>query len=138
MSPRKIRVAVVFGGRSPEHTISCVSAGNILGALDPDEFEAVPVGITRAGQWVLTSGDPGRLAISGRRLPEVTADSGTAVVLSSDPVARGLVVLDATEGATALSDVDVVFPVLHGANGEDGTIQGLLEMAGIPYVGANV
>ncbi len=137
-SPRKIRVAVVFGGRSPEHAISCVSAGNILAALDPDEFEAVPVGITRAGQWVLTSGDPGQLAISGRRLPEITAASGTAVVLSGDPAAHGLVVLDPAAGASALGDVDVVFPVLHGAYGEDGTIQGMLEMAGIPYVGANV
>src|SRR5256886_8394033 len=138
MSPRRIRVAVVFGGRSPEHAISCVSAGDILTALDPDEFEAVPVGISRAGEWVLTSGDPAQLAITGRTLPEVTAGSGTAVVLSGDPSARGLVVLDSADGARALGDVDVVFPVLHGAYGEDGTIQGLLEMAGIPYVGANV
>jgi D-alanine-D-alanine ligase len=137
-SPRKIRVAVVFGGRSPEHAISCVSAGNILAALDPDEFEAVPVGISRAGEWVLTTGDPAELAIAGRTLPEITAGSGTAVVLSGDPSARGLVVLDPGESARALGDVDVVFPVLHGAYGEDGTIQGLLEMAGIPYVGANV
>jgi len=137
-SPRKTRVAVVFGGRSTEHAISCVSAGSILAALDPDEFEAVPIGITRTGQWVLTSGDPARLAISGRRLPEVTADSGTSVVLSGDPSMRGLVVLDPAAGASALGDVDVAFPVLHGAYGEDGTIQGLLEMAGIPYVGANV
>jgi D-alanine-D-alanine ligase len=137
-SPRKTRVAVVFGGRSSEHAISCVSAGSILAALDPDEFEAVPVGITRAGQWVLTSGDPAQLAIADRRLPEITAGSGTSVVLSGDPSARGLVVLDPGEGASALGDVDVVFPVLHGVYGEDGTIQGLLEMAGIPYVGANV
>ena len=137
-SARKIRVAVVFGGRSPEHAISCVSAGNILAALDPDEFEAVPVGITRTGQWVLTSADPARLAIADRKLPEVTAASGTSVVLSGDPTARGLVVLEPGQGASALGDVDVVFPVLHGAYGEDGTIQGLLEMAGIPYVGANV
>jgi len=137
-SPRKTRIAIVFGGRSPEHAISCVSAGSILAALDPDEFEALPVGITRTGQWVLTSTDPARLAIADRQLPEVTAGSGTSVVLSGDPNARGLVVLDPTEGAGALGDVDVVFPVLHGAYGEDGTIQGLLEMAGLPYVGANV
>jgi D-alanine-D-alanine ligase len=137
-SPRKTRVAVVFGGRSPEHAISCVSAGNILAALDPDEFEAVPVGISRAGEWVLTAGDPAQLAISGRTLPEITAGSGTAVVLSGDPSARGLIVLEPGAGARALGDVDVVFPVLHGAYGEDGTLQGLLEMAGIPYVGANV
>ncbi|HET8683086.1 MAG TPA: D-alanine--D-alanine ligase family protein [Micromonosporaceae bacterium] len=136
--PRKIRVAVVFGGRSSEHAISCVSGGSILGALDPDEFEVVPVGITRAGRWVLTSGDPADLAISGRRLPEVTAESGAGVVLPADPTERGIVVLDRSEGARALAGVDVVFPALHGAYGEDGTIQGLLEMAGIPYVGANV
>ncbi len=129
----------MFGGRSTEHAISCVSAGSILAALDPDEFEAVPVGITRAGQWVLTSGDPARLAIRGGELPEITAASGDAVVLPGDPTAHGLLVLDPAEGAArALDGVDVVFPVLHGAYGEDGTIQGLLEMAGVPYVGANV
>lgn len=131
-------MAVVFGGRSTEHGISCVSAGNVLGALDADEFEVVPVGITRAGRWVLTSGDPGALAIDGRRLPAITAGAGTAVVLSPDPTLRDVEVLDAREGVRALLDVDVVFPVLHGAFGEDGTIQGLLEMAGVPYVGAGV
>jgi D-alanine-D-alanine ligase len=137
-SPRKTRVALVFGGRSPEHAISCVSAGSILAALDPDEFEVVPVGITRAGQWVLTGNDPQSLAIRDRRLPEITAGSGTAVLLPPDPTERGILVLDPADGAVALSGVDVVFPALHGAYGEDGTIQGLLEMAGIPYVGANV
>jgi D-alanine-D-alanine ligase len=136
--PHKIRVAVVFGGRSTEHAISCISAGSILAALDPDEYEAVPVGITREGHWVLTSGDPGQLVIQDRKLPEITASSGTAVVLPGDPSANGLVVLDPGEGARALGDVDVVFPALHGPYGEDGTIQGLLEMAGIPYVGAGV
>jgi D-alanine-D-alanine ligase len=131
-------VAVVFGGRSTEHAISCVSAGSVLGALDPDEFEVVPVGITRAGRWVLTSGDHRQLAIRGGRLPEVTAASGSAVVLPADPTGRGLRLLDPADGVAALRDVDVVFPVLHGAYGEDGTIQGLLEMAGIPYVGAGV
>src|SRR3989440_6419820 len=138
MSPRKLRVAVVCGGRGREHAISGVSAGNILGAVAPEGCEAVPVGISRAGEWVLTAGVPAQLAIAGRTLPEITAGSGTAVVLSGDPSLRGLIVLDPGEGARALGDVDVVFPVLHGAYGEDGTIQGLLEMAGIPYVGANV
>jgi D-alanine-D-alanine ligase len=137
-TPRKTRVAVVFGGRSTEHGISCVSAGSILNALDPDEFEVVPVGITRAGQWVLTNGDAEQLAITDRRLPEITAHAGSAVVLPADPTGNGLMVLDPAEGPRALADVDVVFPELHGAYGEDGTIQGLLEMAGIPYVGANV
>jgi D-alanine-D-alanine ligase len=135
---RKIRVAVVFGGRSAEHAVSCVSAGSVLGALGSDEFEVVPVGITRQGRWVLTSGDLGQLAIHGRQLPEITDASGSAVVLPADPTGRGLLVLDPAAGVSALGDVDVVFPVLHGAFGEDGTIQGLLEMAGIPYVGAGV
>ncbi|HEX6871174.1 MAG TPA: D-alanine--D-alanine ligase family protein [Micromonosporaceae bacterium] len=137
-TPRKPRIAVVFGGRSPEHSVSAVSAGSILAALDPDEFEVVPVGITRDGRWVLTNGDPQSLAINGRLLPEITAEAGQTVVLPGDPTSGGLVVLDPADGAGALGDVDVVFPALHGAYGEDGTIQGLLEMAGIPYVGSNV
>jgi len=135
---RRPRVAVVFGGRSTEHGISCVSAGNVLAALDPDEFDVVPVGITPEGRWVLTGGDPRSLIIDGRRLPAITADAGSAVVLSPDPTLRGVEVLDAPAGVRVLSGVDVVFPVLHGAYGEDGTIQGLLEMAGVPYVGAGV
>ncbi|GAB3157906.1 D-alanine--D-alanine ligase family protein [Micromonospora sonneratiae] len=137
-TPRKTRVAVVFGGRSTEHGISCVSAGSILAALDPDQFDVVPVGITRAGQWVLASGDREQFAIDDRRLPEITAGTGSAVVLPADPTGNGLMVLDAPDGPRALAGVDLVFPVLHGAYGEDGTIQGLLEMADIPYVGANV
>jgi D-alanine-D-alanine ligase len=132
----KIRVAVVFGGRSTEHAISVVSAGGIIGALDPAEFDVVPIGITRAGGWVLTSGDPAALAIEGRSLTEIT--SGKAVAIPADPTRQELVMLDAVDGVCALAGVDVVFPVLHGAYGEDGTIQGLLEMANIPYVGANV
>jgi D-alanine-D-alanine ligase len=137
-SPDKTRVAVIFGGRSPEHSVSCVSAGAIIAALDPDVYEVIPVGITQQGQWVLTAGDPQRLAIAGRTMPQITSASGTAVVLPGDPTGRSLVVLDAASGVRALGQVDVVFPVLHGAYGEDGTIQGLLEMADIPYVGANV
>ncbi|GAA4994988.1 D-alanine--D-alanine ligase family protein [Pseudonocardia tropica] len=133
MSADRVKVAVVFGGRSSEHAISCVSAGSVLTHLDPERFEAVPVGITPDGAWVVGPSDPARLAISGRELPEVdgTAES---LVLPGEP-GRGLVRLDARE---ALTSVDVVFPILHGAFGEDGTIQGLLEMAGLPYVGAGV
>jgi D-alanine-D-alanine ligase len=135
--PAKPRVAVVFGGRSTEHAISCVSAGNVLAALDPDEFEVVPVGITQAGGWVLATGGA-VTAIEGRRLPAVTNESGTAVVLPADPTMGQVEVVDARQGVQALTGVDVVFPLLHGAYGEDGTIQGLLEMAGLPYVGAGV
>ncbi|MDY7086803.1 MAG: D-alanine--D-alanine ligase family protein [Actinomycetota bacterium] len=137
-TPRKTRVAIVFGGRSSEHAISCVSAGSILRALDPDQYEVVPVGITREGRWVLSSADPSTLAIRDKQLPEITADSGHAVVLAADPTATELIVHDPAEGMSSLAGVDVVFPVLHGAYGEDGTIQGMLEMAGLPYVGANV
>ena len=126
----------MFGGRSTEHAVSAVSAGSILAALDPDEYEVIPVGITRAGGWVLAPADPSALAISGANMPEIT--SGTAVVLPADPTSQGLVLLDPADGPGVLGGVDVVFPVLHGAYGEDGTIQGLLEMAGIPYVGAGV
>ena len=128
----KRRIAVVFGGRSAEHPISCVSAGAVLAALDPDRYDVVPVGITRDGGWVLTA--PGqRLAIVDGELPEVPG--GTAVTLTGDPADPGLLRLDGTGERIGL---DVVFPVLHGAYGEDGTIQGLLEMSGIPYVGSGV
>ena len=132
----RIRVAVVYGGRSSEHGVSVVSAGAVLGALDPDKYEVVPVGITPEGAWVLTGADPKLLQIDGRTLPQVS--DGTSVVLPGDPTSAGLVTLDPAGGVSALQGVDVVFPVLHGRFGEDGTIQGLLEMAGIPYVGPGV
>jgi D-alanine-D-alanine ligase len=132
----KLRVAVVFGGRSAEHAISCVSAGSVIAALDPDRYEVVPVGIATDGRWVLPDPDQ-RLAIVDGTLPEISG--GTAVSLVGDPSGRGLAVLE--PGAAigpALTEVDVVFPVLHGTYGEDGTIQGLLEMTGLPYVGSGV
>ncbi|MGH3521017.1 MAG: D-alanine--D-alanine ligase family protein [Haloechinothrix sp.] len=132
----KTRVAVVFGGRSSEHTISCVSAGSILANLDRDRFEIVPIGITRDGGWVLGTGDPEALRIRGRELPSV--ESGTGLVLAGDPTRRELVSLRPGAEVETLAGLDVVFPVLHGAFGEDGTIQGLLELAEIPYVGAGV
>ncbi|GAB2768959.1 D-alanine--D-alanine ligase family protein [Amycolatopsis magusensis] len=134
MSPAKTRVAVVFGGRSTEHTISCVSAGSVLANLDPERFEIVPIGITREGGWVLGPSDPDRLRIDGDQLPVV--HEGRSLVLTGDRVNRELVSLDA--GVDAIGAVDVIFPVLHGAFGEDGTIQGLLELADVPYVGAGV
>ena len=136
--PSRTRVAVVYGGRSSEHAISCVSAGSILRNLDPDRFEVVAVGITPQGSWVLTDANADRLAITDGRLPEVNGTSGTALALAADPGRRGeLISLDAGPGEI-LGAVDVVFPVLHGPYGEDGTIQGLLELAGVPYVGAGV
>jgi D-alanine-D-alanine ligase len=136
-STQRIRVAVVFGGRSSEHAISCVSAGSVLAHLDRARFDVVPVGITRAGAWVVGTDDPRQLTIHDRELPAV-AESATALALPADPTRGGLVVLDPDRAGEVFSGVDVVFPVLHGPNGEDGTIQGLLELAGVPYVGAGV
>jgi D-alanine-D-alanine ligase len=134
----RVRVGVVFGGRSSEHAISCVSAGSILRNLDPERFEVVAVGITPEGSWVLTEGDPDSLAIANRQLPGVTSESGAELALTADPRRAGQLVSLAPGGAEVLASVDVVFPVLHGPYGEDGTIQGLLELAGVPYVGAGV
>jgi len=133
----RIRVAVVFGGRSSEHAISCVSAGSVLRALDRTRYDVVPVGLTRDGRWVLESDDPDRLAIRDGVLPQVDGD-GASLVLAGDPTRRDLQVHAPGDVPQTLSAVDVVFPVLHGAYGEDGTVQGLLEMAGVPYVGSGV
>jgi D-alanine-D-alanine ligase len=135
---RKIRVAVVYGGRSDEHAISCVSAGSILRHLDPRRFDAVPIGITQEGTWVLTEADPASLAIESGRLPRVNASSGAELALPADPQRHGELISLGRGPGEALASVDVVFPVLHGPYGEDGTIQGLLELAGVPYVGAGV
>jgi D-alanine-D-alanine ligase len=134
----RVRVAVIFGGRSSEHAISCVSAGSILRNLDAERFEVVAVGITPDGSWVLTDGDPEALAITDRQLPKVSSESGAELALTADPLRAGQLVSLAPGGAEVLASVDVVFPVLHGPYGEDGTIQGLLELAGVPYVGAGV
>jgi len=132
----RVRVAVIFGGRSGEHSISCITAGSVLRAIDRERYEVLPIGITREGGWVLASDDPKALEMHGDELPEVA--KGAPLVLPGDPTCGGPVVVEPGEGARAIGEVDVVFPVLHGAFGEDGTIQGLLEMAGIPYVGSGV
>ncbi|MGN6087859.1 MAG: D-alanine--D-alanine ligase family protein [Actinomycetales bacterium] len=135
---RRIRVAVLFGGRSSEHAISAVSAGSVLRALDRGRYDVVPIGISRQGQWVLAADDPARLSIADGRLPEVTSGRGKGVVLAADPTRRELAVSDPGQLPEALGEVDVVLPLLHGPFGEDGTVQGLLEMAGVPYVGSGV
>ncbi|MGH8894810.1 MAG: D-alanine--D-alanine ligase family protein [Actinomycetes bacterium] len=133
----KRRVAVVFGGRSTEHAVSCVSAGSVLAAIDRDRYDVVPIGISRSGRWVLAADEPEKLAITGGHLPEVE-ESSAAVVLSGDPTHRGLVVHEPGQVPHEIGDVDVVLPLLHGPYGEDGTLQGLLELAGVPYVGSGV
>ncbi|SDS63296.1 D-alanine--D-alanine ligase family protein [Jiangella sp. DSM 45060] len=131
---RRIRVAVVFGGRSSEHEISCVTAGGVLAALDPRRYEVLPIGITTSGRWVLTTADPERLAIHGSTMPTVDDEGGTVVL----PGRGELAVQSPGEVPHALGTVDVVFPLLHGPYGEDGTIQGLLELADVRYVGSGV
>jgi D-alanine-D-alanine ligase len=139
-SQRKIRVAVVFGGRSTEHAVSCLGAGHLLAAIDPDRYEVVPIGVTTDGRWVLTSGSPERLAVRGGELPSVdsVATPGTTVEAKFEGGHSGLVVTGAGEVPRSLGEVDVVLPLLHGAWGEDGTLQGLLEMTGTRYAGAGV
>jgi len=130
----------VFGGRSSEHAISCLGAGHVLAALDRDRYEVVPVGIARDGRWILAPDDPGRLAITDGELPSVEAMAapGTEIAARLDPATRGLVVTAPGDVPHSLGEVDVVLPLLHGAYGEDGTLQGLLEMAGARYAGAGV
>jgi D-alanine-D-alanine ligase len=122
-----LRVGVLFGGRSGEHEVSLASAASVIRGLDPDKYEAVPIGITKDGHWLVGEG-------AAKMLPEVLK-GGRRVMLTADPTEAALVPLDRGAGAQRL---DVFFPVLHGTFGEDGTIQGLLDLAGLPYVGAGV
>src|ERR1700712_318158 len=124
----RIRIAVVYGGRSAEHPISVLSAGSVLAALDPARYEVLTLGITRAGGWVRTVVEPGELRIADRALPEVLP-AGSEV--ATRPGSGTVRVFDPASAVAVLDSVDLVFPVLHGAYGEDGTIQGLLEMAGV-------
>lgn len=134
----RIKVAVVYGGRSSEHSVSCVSAGSILRHVDSARFDVIAVGITREGRWVEGTADPSALRIVDRTMPEVTG--GRALSLVVDASEPGRIVRSGTEQGSVGDPeiVDVVFPVLHGAYGEDGTVQGMLEIAGVPYVGAGV
>ncbi|GAA3744715.1 D-alanine--D-alanine ligase family protein [Streptomyces tremellae] len=139
--PRKPRVAVVFGGRSSEHGISVVTAGAVLAAIDREAYDVLPIGITADGRWALTADDPSRMSIADRALPSVEQIAESAegdVVLPVAPGNREVLYSEPGSVPKALGEVDVVFPVLHGPYGEDGTLQGLLELAGVPYVGAGV
>jgi len=125
---KRLRVGVVFGGRSGEHEVSLASAASVIRALDPEKYEAVPIGITKDGRWLAGTS-------AQKMLPEVLR-TGQHVTMSADPNMAGLVPLDGAAGGAPR--VDVVFPVLHGTYGEDGTVQGLLDLAGLPYVGSGV
>ena len=129
MSPEKkrLRVGILFGGRSGEHEVSLASAASVIRGLDPDKYEAVPIGISKEGHWLIGSA-------AQKMLPEVLK-GGQRVMMTADPTDAALVKLDGSGGGQRL---DVVFPVMHGTFGEDGTIQGLLDLAGLPFVGAGV
>lgn len=134
---RKVRVALLFGGRSSEHAVSCVTAAGVMNAIDAAKYEVVPIGISKDGQWVLSDGNWQQWALNAGEMPEVHAGSET-VSLAGGPGRPGLVVTRPNEVPRELGEVDVVFPLLHGAFGEDGTVQGLLELADVRYVGAGV
>jgi D-alanine-D-alanine ligase len=129
---RRRRVAVLFGGRSAEHEISCISARSVIDALDAEHTEVVPIGITREGRWHRLAGPPALPSETGR-MPEISDGSGAVVELAAQGGSQELVAADGSR-----EPIDVVFPVLHGRYGEDGTVQGMLELAGVPYVGAGV
>ena len=135
--PRKPRVAVVFGGRSSEHAVSCSSAAGILRAIDRDAYDVVPIGIAKDGRWVLVADDPDALDLAPGHTPEVDG-SGAGVLVPLSTRDRALRVLAPGEPPRALGEVDVVFPVLHGPWGEDGTLQGFLDLADVRYVGSGV
>ena len=135
MTTPKIRVGLIFGGRSGEHEVSLMSARSVMKAIDRDKYEVIPIGITKAGKWI-AGGDPLK-ALAGETLNDVAE-----ATLLGDPGHRALMQVTPASGTavtlSSLAEVDVMFPLLHGTFGEDGTVQGLLELANIPYVGAGV
>lgn len=135
---KKIRIGLVFGGRSGEHDVSLASANSIINSLDTEKYEVVPIGITREGTWLLGT-EPQKL-IAAEQTMASGEESGqtTAVTLTGDPSLRRLIPLHSGEQLRDDGTLDVILPVLHGTYGEDGALQGLLEMANVPYVGSGV
>lgn len=132
MSASKLRVAVLFGGRSGEHEVSLSSARSVIAALDKTKYTVIPIGITPMGHWI-ASGDPLEALSSGEPVePE------DLTIIPGDPATKGLLSIGDSGGPLTVTPIDVVIPILHGPYGEDGTIQGLLELADIPYVGGGV
>ena len=127
----RLRVGLLFGGRSAEHDVSVLSAGNVFRALDPAQYDVIPIAITKDGTWVLCNVEDGRF-------PAAVPASGDQVVLLPGGKGRMLMIAEGERETPRWAAVDVLFPVLHGPFGEDGTIQGLAELAGVPYVGSDV
>ncbi len=128
----KIKAAVIFGGISREHELSLASAADVIANIPKDKYEVICIGITRKGRWLYYPGDTADIA-SGKW--ELNPDC-TSAVISPDPLHRGIIILE--NGEASIRKIDVVFPVLHGKSGADGTIQGLLDLSGIPYVGCGL
>src|SRR5579859_3135 len=141
MAKRKIRVGIVFGGRSGEHEVSLASATSVMANLDSDKYEAIPIAITKEGSWLLGT-KPQQLLSAGSGVQDndlqQEGESTTAVTLTGDPRLRRLIPVEQGEELGSAGALDVIFPVLHGTYGEDGALQGLLEMANVPYVGCGV
>ncbi|MBV7295188.1 D-alanine--D-alanine ligase [Corynebacterium sp. TAE3-ERU12] len=132
-------VAVLYGGASPEHSVSCISAAAVIAHLDPERYRVVPIGITRTGTWVPGTADP--TADADGELPEVPEPTAETerLELAADPGHRGQIrILNGKRTGEIFATADVIFPVLHGPQGEDGTIQGLFELSGVDYVGPGV
>lgn len=134
---RRPRVAIIFGGRSSEHAVSCSTAASVLRSIDREKYDVLPIGIAKDGHWVLVADDPEPLRLLPGQVPEVDR-SGAAVLVPLSTGDRSVTVLEPGRPPRALGDVDVVFPLLHGPFGEDGTIQGLLDLADVRYVGSGV
>ncbi|HVB75584.1 MAG TPA: D-alanine--D-alanine ligase [Ktedonobacteraceae bacterium] len=135
---KKIRVGIVFGGRSGEHEVSLASATSIMANLDSEKYEAIPIGITKEGSWLLGTQPQQLLAAEQSANQTSGLEASTAVTLTGDPRLHRLIPIEQGEDLGNQGALDVIFPVLHGTYGEDGTLQGLLEMANVPYVGCGV
>ena len=128
----KIKVAVLFGGASSEHDISLISAVNVIKSIPKDKYEVICIGITKKGRWLYYPGDVEAIADGQWKN---NSDCTTAII-SPDPIHKGILIIE--NGEVSVRKIDVVFPVLHGKNGEDGSLQGLLDMSKIPYVGCGL
>ena len=138
MEKKKIRIGLVFGGRSGEHEVSLASAESVMANLDRDKYEIVPIGITKEGSWLLGTEPRTLRAAEQNATHDAGLEEPTAVTLTGDPRQRRLIPVENGQELGNRGVLDVIFPVLHGTYGEDGALQGLLEMANVPYIGCGV
>jgi len=138
MEKKKIRIGLVFGGRSGEHEVSLASAESVMANMDRDKYEIVPIGITKEGSWLLGTEPRTLRAAEQNATHDAGLEEPTAVTLTGDPRLRRLIPVENGQELGNRGVLDVIFPVLHGTYGEDGALQGLLEMANVPYIGCGV